>query len=139
MVLSSFALTVSSYAQNCKSISVDASASCANMVVEIRGVTSGRLEGQINPRVGLPIVVTVYRASKANKKRSAYSAADETSPVVSFEADENGRFCYPALPEGYYVVKFGTYSGAWNCTWMKLHIVSGAPVVKVKTDLTLGT
>jgi hypothetical protein len=88
-VVLSLLLVVSCFAQDCNRASVDVGANCANIIVEIKGITSQRIEGQIDSKDDLPVVVTVYKSSKADRKKSAYAAAVTLNRVVSFESDKN--------------------------------------------------
>lgn len=136
--LTALTLPVHSQSAKCKSVSVEWRPACANMIVEFRGITTSKLAGSIENPIGEPILVEVFAIRPQDKKGSSYSLADDDRRIVAFETDVKGKFCHPGLPEGDYVLRFGTISGGWNCSYQKVKIRNRAAERKTKVSLEIG-
>lgn len=135
-----FMLTISVFTQDrgCKSRTVEGRVACANMIVEFAAIASDRLQGRIDWPGNGPVRIEVYKVKRSDRKRDSYRLTDEHDPVLIFETDEEGRFCHPGLEDGFYVVRFGTQDGGWNCTWIKVRIAKGIPRSMIRASLEIG-
>ena len=123
----------------CRSVSVDRSAGCANMVVEYRGITARRLVGKVDWPGDSRVVIEVFKVNRIKEDEGLWSATDRLSPIIVLETNERGEFCHSGLEDGLYVIKFGTDEGGWNCSWIKVRIARTGAERKVEIGLEIGT
>ncbi|HRJ89095.1 MAG TPA: hypothetical protein PLN05_07165 [Pyrinomonadaceae bacterium] len=131
-------LSVPSQSKKCRAESADRSVRCANLLVEYPRVSTSRLTGKVDWPGDVPLIVEVYRIDRSERKLSSYDLTKSRVPTHVFETDPSGSFCHPGLPEGYYVVRFGTDDGGWNCTWIKVRIANGLPKRTIRATLEIG-
>ncbi len=135
-----FFLCISGNAQSkvCKSVSVNGLVNCGAESVKFKNITSNKLAGIVESRIGLPIFVEVYKIDKKNMKVDFAELVDVKEPFMTIQTNDAGEFCHSGLSDGYYLIRFGTPYGDWNCSWIRVHILRGGSFRKVKVELTLG-
>ncbi len=145
LVVFVFLFCVSGTAQSnvCKSVTVGDSIDCANMIGLLKNVTTSKLAGQVISEMGEPldgvrVLVEIYKIDKKELKIESWSLTDLKKPFITIRANEKGEFCQPGLSEGYYVIRFGTSNGEWNCTWVRVHILRNSTFQKIKFALSIG-
>jgi len=123
----------------CKSATVDKVVKCANVYVELVGLTSRRLQGRVgNPHKDSLAIVEIYKVGKEERKSSPSDVVQSHKPYAVIETNRDGEFCYPGLPDGYYVIRFGTSGGDLNCSHVKVRILSDSANRKLNVALDYG-
>ncbi len=122
----------------CSSVTVDKYPRCANLIVEYRTLTTSKLKGRVEWPVEAPVLLEIYKIEKSDWKKNSYDLTQGRAPIGVTETDKEGRFCHPGINDGYYVLRFGSEEQGWNCTWVKVRIVKGAPERNLKVSLEIG-
>ena len=134
-----FSTMAFSQSGKCRSVSVERSASCANVYIQAESVTSRRLFGKVDwPGEG-SVVLEVFKIDRIGKNEDLSSATSGMEPFIVLETNERGEFCHSGLDDGLYIVKFGIDGGGWNCTWVKVRIARTAAERKIEVGLEIGT
>lgn len=133
-------LVLSGHSQSprCVSRSVDAKVRCAHIGVEFGEITTSKLSGTVESPLKEPILIEVFRIPTNETKGASYNLDSYERLVVAFETDKKGKFCHPGLPDGNYLVRFGTIHGDWNCSYQKIRIRRGSSERKSKVTLEIG-
>lgn len=137
-----FALPLSGLSQtdSCKSVSLGEGnvPRCASVFVEFRDITARRIKGRIESGLDSPILIEIYKLEKKERKLDSYAITGLKDPILTIETNTNGDFCHPGLTDGYYLLRFGTEDGGFNCTWIKVRISKQSVDRKIKVDLSIG-
>ena len=72
-------------------------------------------------------------------KLNVWRISPNDSKWEVFKTNKKKEFCLRKFPSGYYVLKFGTNDGDWNCSWIKVFISAKNKDRKIKVDLSIGT
>ena len=133
---------MSSWSQNgnCKSVSLGEAnvPSCANIFVEFGDITVTKLQGKIESPLENPILIEVFRLEKSERKIPSYRIPDLKDRILAFSSNDEGEFCHPGLPDGYYLLRFGTEEGGMNCSWIKVRIAKNSVDRNIKVQLSIG-
>ena len=133
-------LSLPSLAQSgtCRATTVEGRVSCANIIVEYADIATDRLQGEIYWAGKEPVRIEVYKIKRSDRKKASYNLTSEYDPLLVFDTDAEGRFCYPGLPDGNYVLKIGIPEFGWNCTYVKVRILKGLHRRSVEASVEIG-
>jgi hypothetical protein len=129
--------------RNCKKMSPRSETESigANYSVQLSTLYKVRtIFGAVNHPTSAPIptaIVDVYRVSKFPKKSEPSKIASEVTRMASYQA-KNGRFCLADLPDGNYVLRFGTDQFAFAHLYIKVRKSKSASSIPIKVELSVG-
>ncbi len=133
--------TISALAQtkDCRkeSLQVSKAIQCANIIVQLAEIKVKNLKGIVNTSAD-KVLIEVYKIRKEETKQDSYNLTKNKSPYIIIETDNNNEFCIKNISQGYYILKFGTADGGWNCSWMKVSVFKNNKDRKIKASLELG-
>ncbi len=136
-VLCSFAQNTESY----KSVVSAKQICCADSAsVDFGRIKVKELKGNVRTSVNIndSIILEIYKFSKDELKEKSLLPVINKMPLNTFEINKNGEFYIEEFPEGYYVLKFGTESGGWNCSWIIVEVSKKSRDRKIEVSLELG-
>lgn len=141
LLILTFAFTVCAFSQekkNCNSKVSSRLSQCANIVFIAKSLKVKEIKGIITSPLDSPAIIEIYKISEEQSKEDPYNLTRYETPFKVYETNEDGEFCIKNFPEGYYVLKFGTSDGGWNCTWMIVQVSKNTKDRKIELGLEIG-
>jgi len=103
--------------------------------VQIRRQVSGRVVSQD----GRPIVTAIVDVAPYRAKEKFNGSFPENERLWSYVADKDGFFCLGDLPDGKYVLRFGTNAFAFKHLVIRLDKRRSASANPLQIKLDVGT
>jgi hypothetical protein len=138
-------ICLTTFAQDCKSPSEESPTASigANEVVQFSDVKTVRvLVGKVLDANDSPIenvIVDVFKVGKLTTTSEGGDLIYDKIPVKSYRVDRNGSFCIGNMPDGEYVLRFGTDVFAFKHTLIKVRKKRSGSRKPIEINLTPGT